>query len=223
MKHAREDYNRIQDPAGLIPEDEPVFLLRGQDALAAATVRDWAGRVAYHGGDQKLVDMAREHAKAMDAWPVKKLPDLPVDAQKNVVESGGYKDGEAPALVIGADPCRERPNAETALQLAAQAWCTPETSGKEMDVTLATAFADILEKWLDTWASERCNTAFYRNLLDQVAEHLWPESYRDDEGHMHLKPVWLRVPGIVARLAAKQAAHHKLFFFDAGRNCTDQG
>ena len=29
MKHARDDYNRIQDPAGKIPEDEPVFLLRG--------------------------------------------------------------------------------------------------------------------------------------------------------------------------------------------------
>lgn len=24
MIHAREDYNRIQDPAGQIPEDEPV-------------------------------------------------------------------------------------------------------------------------------------------------------------------------------------------------------
>jgi hypothetical protein len=32
MKHARDDYNRIQDPAGLIPEDEPVFLLRAQGA-----------------------------------------------------------------------------------------------------------------------------------------------------------------------------------------------
>lgn len=31
MKHAREDYNRIQDPAGLIPDGEPVFLIRGKD------------------------------------------------------------------------------------------------------------------------------------------------------------------------------------------------
>lgn len=30
MLHAREDYNRFQDPEGLIPDDEPVFLLRGQ-------------------------------------------------------------------------------------------------------------------------------------------------------------------------------------------------
>lgn len=44
MKHARPDYNRIQDPAGLIPEDEPVFLLRGQDVLAPSLVKDWAIR-----------------------------------------------------------------------------------------------------------------------------------------------------------------------------------
>jgi len=34
MIHARTDYDRIQDPAKLIPDDEPVFLLRGQDKLA---------------------------------------------------------------------------------------------------------------------------------------------------------------------------------------------
>jgi hypothetical protein len=42
MIHARADYNRIQDPANKIPQDEPVFLLRGQDKVAAATVRVWA-------------------------------------------------------------------------------------------------------------------------------------------------------------------------------------
>ena len=35
-------YDRIQDPAGLIPADEPVFLLRGQDAYAPSTLRHWA-------------------------------------------------------------------------------------------------------------------------------------------------------------------------------------
>lgn len=39
MKHARPDYDRIQDPAGIIPEDEPVFLLRGQDRYAAPQLR----------------------------------------------------------------------------------------------------------------------------------------------------------------------------------------
>ena len=79
MKHARADYDRIQDPAGLIPEDEPVFLLRGQDAMAARHVRDWAEHVELRGGSPEIVRMAREHADKMDAWPKKKLPDLPSD------------------------------------------------------------------------------------------------------------------------------------------------
>jgi hypothetical protein len=35
-----------------------------------------------------------------------------------------------------------------ARELAAQAWCTEETSSIEMDVRLAEAFADILDKYL---------------------------------------------------------------------------
>ena len=37
MKHARSDYDRIQDPDGKIPANEPVFLIRGQDVCAYAT------------------------------------------------------------------------------------------------------------------------------------------------------------------------------------------
>jgi len=40
MKHAREDYNRIQDPDEKIPDNEPVFLLRGQDVLAPNLLRE---------------------------------------------------------------------------------------------------------------------------------------------------------------------------------------
>jgi len=36
---------------------------------------------------------------------------------------------------------------EKSIHLAAQAWCTPETSGIEMDTVLATAFADIIDKY----------------------------------------------------------------------------
>jgi len=40
MLHARKDYNeRVQDTAKQIPEDEPVFLLRGQDALAIGAMK----------------------------------------------------------------------------------------------------------------------------------------------------------------------------------------
>lgn len=82
MKHARDDYNRIQDPAGKIPEDEPVFLLRAQDPAAADTVRFWASRVehlAEVAGKPvpDIVKVAREQADRMDEWePKKELPDL---------------------------------------------------------------------------------------------------------------------------------------------------
>jgi hypothetical protein len=77
MLHARKDYNRIQDPAGLIPADEPVFLLRGQDEVAARTVRYWAMALEARGGDPAIIEAARRQAQRMDDWPVKKMPDLP--------------------------------------------------------------------------------------------------------------------------------------------------
>jgi len=78
MKHARADYNRIQDPEGKIPADEPVFILRAQDQTAAATVRDWARRnqqIAGH--DSAAVVLALKWADEMDKWPVKKTADVP--------------------------------------------------------------------------------------------------------------------------------------------------
>lgn len=68
MRHAREDYNRIQDPAGRIPEDEPVFLLRGQDEAAPAAVRVWADVHEAQSPDSPLVRLAREHARRMQQW-----------------------------------------------------------------------------------------------------------------------------------------------------------
>lgn len=67
MRHAREDYNRFQDPSGKIPEDEPVFLLRGQDLLAPATLRCWANFAV----NEKLYDIAFKvfkWADVMEDW-----------------------------------------------------------------------------------------------------------------------------------------------------------
>ncbi len=47
MLHARKDYNeRIQDNANIIPEDEPVLLLRAQDVNALATLHEY-GRLVH--------------------------------------------------------------------------------------------------------------------------------------------------------------------------------
>jgi hypothetical protein len=74
MKHARPDYNRIQDPENKIPENEPVFLLRAQDETAAAVVRFWASLNVQ--GDPHAVKLALDHARLMDQWPTKKQADV---------------------------------------------------------------------------------------------------------------------------------------------------
>jgi hypothetical protein len=66
-------------------DDEPIFVLRAQDKLAANTVRHWAREfLKAHGGvlseqiDPKVIAKYKEaHALAdkMDAWKTKKTPD----------------------------------------------------------------------------------------------------------------------------------------------------
>lgn len=41
MKHANPKYDHIQDPLGVIPDDEPVFLMRGTDPATPAAIRTW--------------------------------------------------------------------------------------------------------------------------------------------------------------------------------------
>ena len=80
MKHAREDYNRIQDPAGLIGEDEPVFLLRAKDKTAPNIVRKWAMEQVNQGSKDPCIEVALKWADVMEEWQKKngcKLADLP--------------------------------------------------------------------------------------------------------------------------------------------------
>ncbi len=80
MKHARSDYDRIQDPAGLIPDDEPVFLLRAQDKLAPGIVAKWASDARAAGASEEIVGAAFRHARAMQIWQNEhgmKIPDMP--------------------------------------------------------------------------------------------------------------------------------------------------
>lgn len=68
MRHARSDYDRIQDPAGLIPEDEPVFIIRGQDPAGPAALRYWALQNEKRHGDPRLTAAANAHARRMEEW-----------------------------------------------------------------------------------------------------------------------------------------------------------
>ena len=68
LKHNRKDYNNLAALDARIPDDEPVFLLRGQDAAAATAVRAYADQNDRCGGDPEISKSARDQAVAMDAW-----------------------------------------------------------------------------------------------------------------------------------------------------------
>lgn len=76
MKHARADYDPIQDPRGLIPDDEPVMLFRAQDENFGDVCMFYAARLESKGGDPEMIRRVRAHAKLGAAWPNKKKPDL---------------------------------------------------------------------------------------------------------------------------------------------------
>lgn len=58
-----------------IPDDEPIFHTRGRDPAAAASVRAWAARAFELGVPIAVIEQALQQADALEAWPVKRLPD----------------------------------------------------------------------------------------------------------------------------------------------------
>lgn len=83
MKHVRADYNeRIQDSAGLIPDDEPVFLVRGQDLAALATIDAWIDEARRVGAEPEMIESGFHHRDVVEAWQAAhgaKVPDAPPD------------------------------------------------------------------------------------------------------------------------------------------------
>lgn len=95
-----------------------------------------------------------------------------------------------------------------ARELAAQAWCRPETSGIEMDVRLADAFANILAGWLDTAAQMSRNADFYRGIVHQVGEMFGDAAKLSDDGSVQQEVLALKVPELVQALVAKDDHDH---------------
>lgn len=78
MIHARDDYNRMQDPAGKIPADEPVLLFRAQDKHTAMVARFYRELLQSDPETTPgMLESIEAHIPRIDAWPVKKTPDLP--------------------------------------------------------------------------------------------------------------------------------------------------
>lgn len=80
MIHANDNYNRIQDPLGIIPKDMPVFLLQGKDKFAPKLLLLWAMWVRLEGGNPDNAREIEEHAQRMIEYQKDRgsiLPDLP--------------------------------------------------------------------------------------------------------------------------------------------------
>jgi hypothetical protein len=71
----RRTFAKIMTPQ--IPVDEPVFLLRGQDAAAGAAVEVWIQLSRSIKVNQACLDMASAQVEAMAKWPTKKAADVP--------------------------------------------------------------------------------------------------------------------------------------------------
>jgi hypothetical protein len=60
---------------GRYSAEEPLFILRAQDQLAAEVVRYWATLAEANGVRSGKVRDARRLADDMDSWPTRKKPD----------------------------------------------------------------------------------------------------------------------------------------------------
>lgn len=60
---------------GKAADDEPIFVLRAQDALAPEVIRYWAERAEQAGCGPAKVREAQEIARAMERWPARRNPD----------------------------------------------------------------------------------------------------------------------------------------------------
>lgn len=74
-KIERENAANGRGCLGKAADAEPVFVLRGQDVLAADLVELWAIRAKSLGCSLDKVNEAFRLAEAMREWPVQKAPD----------------------------------------------------------------------------------------------------------------------------------------------------
>ncbi len=104
MLHKRKDYNeRIQDKANIIPDDEPVFLIRGQDVIAPDTLRFYARSIEDLHVSPQEVFAIRQLADEMEKWPVTKVPSTPIDQLLITPEEPTFPEQPKPIEVLDSD------------------------------------------------------------------------------------------------------------------------
>lgn len=78
MNYGRKDYT--PEKLASIPADEPVLLIRAQDALSFAMVMRCARVMEQDGGNPILAAQIKAHGELMRDWKTKKQPDVPGEA-----------------------------------------------------------------------------------------------------------------------------------------------
>ncbi len=68
MKHAHEKYDGVQDAGGVIPDDEPVFLLRATDPMAVETIKYWIRWSRINGVNMDNLDGVTYHLRKMHEY-----------------------------------------------------------------------------------------------------------------------------------------------------------
>ena len=89
---------------------------------------------------------------------------------------------------------------EIAIATAAQCWCDPRTETREMDVELATVFAERVDAWIETARQHANNEEYYRGLLDRIGERVGPSAYVSDDGSVQDSVLRAKVPDLVSAL-----------------------
>lgn len=65
----------------IIPDDEPVFLIRGQDRAAIPAAEAWCEAATELGADAEIIATVRRHIEVVREWQEThaKVPDAPAD------------------------------------------------------------------------------------------------------------------------------------------------
>ncbi len=78
MIHARQDYNRFQDPLNKIGQDEPVMIFRAQDKHFKKVLRYYSDLLS-ESGNYEVACLVEEHIQLAEHWELSndtKEPDL---------------------------------------------------------------------------------------------------------------------------------------------------
>lgn len=170
-----------------IPADEPVFLIRGQDKVGAATVRAWCDLAAAAGADFNTVSSARWHAAKMESWPVKKVPTSPAGGVPIPERKG------TPEQIAAEDRAAEQQEAREAAE-----------SVPEFEAAIRKALGGLFEDESSDLVERVRMTARAKEAADELAENRRCELFRESTTVVKQRD---RITELAAQLEKAQQIH----------------